>query len=144
MLGKVNGGNQFWELVSLITRILLIYKFSECSDYLLESFNGVKDVSSLFVVSRVFFDHVATLVERQSILKNLNREANAPNQIALWGLLATISLSPQGKQQVEAFGSVDQLCKDLAQKSTPDAYLYKLSLFSRLTSTKETSGKELT
>ena len=104
----------------------------------------MKDVSSLFVVSRVFFDHVATLVERHQILKNLNQAATAPNQTALWGLLATISLSPQGKQQVEAFGSVDQLCKDLAQKSTPDAYLYKLSLFSRLMSTKETSGKELT
>ena len=64
LLSRVESGDQFWELVSLITRILLIYKFSECSEFLLESFNALNDVSALFVVSRVFFDQVATLVER--------------------------------------------------------------------------------
>ena len=64
LLGHVNKGEQFWDLVSIITRILLIYKFSECSDYLLESFKATKDIGPLFVISRVFFDQVATLVER--------------------------------------------------------------------------------
>ena len=43
---------------------MLLYKFSECKDYLLESFNGTKDVASLFVLSRVFYDHASTLIER--------------------------------------------------------------------------------
>ena len=93
LLSRVESGDQFWELVSLITRILLIYKFSECSEYLLESFNALSDVSALFVVSRVFFDQVATLVERHQILKNLNLQDKGQNQVAVWGLLATISLS---------------------------------------------------
>ena len=72
LLGYVNCGDQFWDLVSLITHILLIYKFSECSEHLLESFNATKDISHLFVISRVYFDQTATLVERHQILKNLN------------------------------------------------------------------------
>ena len=87
----------FWSLVALITRILLIYKFSECSDYLLESFNSIKDVGPLFVVSRVYFDYVATQVERHQILKNLDKNASGVSQIVQWGLLATISLSKTGK-----------------------------------------------
>ena len=59
----------------MTTRILLIYKFSECSEYLLESFNATKEVGALFVVSRVYFDHVATLVERHKILLNLEKNA---------------------------------------------------------------------
>ena len=64
LLSKVCDGEVFWNLIALITRILLIYKFSECSDYFLESLNATKDVGALFVVSRVYFDHVATLVKR--------------------------------------------------------------------------------
>ena len=64
LLSKVSEGFMFWSLVALITRILLIYKFSECSEYLLDSLNATKEVGSLFVVSRVYFDYVATQVER--------------------------------------------------------------------------------
>ena len=98
LLARVGAGDQFWELVSLITRILLVYKFSECSEFLLESFNATKDVSSLFVISRVFFDQAATLVERHQILKSLKVTEESQNQVATWGLLATISLSPAGKK----------------------------------------------
>ena len=143
LLARVSAGDQFWELVSLITRILLVYKFSECSEYLLESFNATKDVSSLYVISRVFFDQAATLVERHQILKSLQVTDESQNQVAIWGLLATISLSPAGKKQVEEFGSVEQLCRDLDQKGQADAHLYKLSLISRLTSTKETADGQL-
>jgi hypothetical protein len=59
----------YWSLVALCTNIMLLYKFGECDTYLLDSFNGTKDIASLFVLARVFFDHASTLVERHLILK---------------------------------------------------------------------------
>ena len=44
---------------------------------------------------------------------------------------------------MEEFGSIEQLCKDLEQKGSADAHLYKLSLISRLISTKETTDGKL-
>ena len=54
----------FWSLLQLCTNILLLYKFGECETYLLDSFLATKDIASLFVLSRVFYDHASTLVER--------------------------------------------------------------------------------
>lgn len=65
-----NDSHLLWKLVQLTTNILLIYKFSDCKDYLIESFNATKDVASLFVLSRVFYDHASTLIERHQVLKN--------------------------------------------------------------------------
>ena len=55
----------FWKLLDLTTNILLLYKFnSECETDLIESFGASKDVASLFVLSRVFYDHAMTLITR--------------------------------------------------------------------------------
>lgn len=74
LLEKVNASQDdsglFWAYIEVTTSILLLYKFSECQDYLLESFNATNDVASLFVLSRVFYDHASTLVERHRVLKN--------------------------------------------------------------------------
>ena len=55
----------FWQLLDLTSNILLLYKFnSECETDLLESFGGSRDIASLFVLSRVFYDHAMTLITR--------------------------------------------------------------------------------
>ena len=60
--------NIFWSLIELATNILILYKFGECETDLLESFAAIKDVSSLFVLAKVFYDHTVTLVERHLVL----------------------------------------------------------------------------
>ena len=68
----------FWSLIELTTNILLLYKFGECETELLESFNATKDVSYLFVLARVFYDHAVTLVERHLVLRTA---LNSPETI---------------------------------------------------------------
>ena len=124
LLSKVSDGEMFWNLIAFITRVLLIYKFSDCSDYFLESLNATKDVGALFVVSRVYFDHIATLVERHQVLENLDNNATGIQQVVQWGLMATISLNKSGKAKVEEIGSLEELCKDLNLESSEDTHLY--------------------
>ena len=97
----------FWSLVALCTNIMLLYKFGECETYLHDSFMGTKDISSLFVYARVFFDHASTLVERQLILKNALTSPAVMQTSSFWGLLATISLSKDGKKAIEEIGSLE-------------------------------------
>jgi len=95
----------FWSLVNLMTSILLLYKFSECAQYLMDAFMGTRDVASLFVLSRVFYDHASTLVERHDVLKVCIQSGAHLEEPVFWGLLATISLSAEGKKAIKGIGS---------------------------------------
>ena len=97
----------FWSLVALCTNMMLLYKFGECETYLLDSFLGTKEIASLFVLARVFFDHASTLVERHLILKKALAAPDLMHTSSFWGLLATISLSKAGKKAIEEIGSLE-------------------------------------
>lgn len=72
-----------------------------------ESFLGTKDVASLFVLSRVFYDHAATLVERHQVLKASLKDSTTSSSPTFWGLMATISLSRDGKKAIKEIGSLE-------------------------------------
>lgn len=99
--GSEGDSNKFWSLIALCTDIMLLYKFGECETYLHDSFLGSKDIPSLFVLARVFFDHATTLVERHQILKNAIADPVVLQTASFWGLLATTSLSKDGRVAIE-------------------------------------------
>lgn len=137
--------NLFWSLVALTTDVLLLYKFGECETYLLDSFLATKDVCSLYVLARVFYDYASDLVERHQVLKSAINDSNVMHSPAFWGLLATISLSKAGKKAIEGIGSIEQLAYDLMDGDVSgqnDTYLFKLSLFSRLAAMKPIQSSE--
>ena len=97
----------FWTLIELVTSILLLYKFGECATELLDSFKPKKDVSSLFVLARVFYDNAVTLVERHLVLRTSLSSPDTLQSPSFWGLLATISLSKDGKKAIEGIGNME-------------------------------------
>ena len=121
MLGKISQleGHQFWDLVDLMTTVFLLYKYSECSEYLTDSFAACRDVGSLFALSRVFFDHAATLLTRNQVLKVL--AADVSDSVSLWGLLATITLCKEGAQIAKDYiGELEGFCSQLVDANSPD------------------------
>ena len=90
------------------------------------------------MLSRVFYDHAVTLIERHQVLRNSINNLEIVESPVFWGLLATISLSKDGKKAIEGIGSVEQLSVDLSENdsASEDVYLFKLSLFSRLAALK--------
>lgn len=142
--GSEGDSGQFWSLIALCTDIMLLYKFGDCETYLHDSFLGTKDIPSLFVLARVFFDHATTLVERHQILKKALTDPDVLKTASFWGLLATTSLSKDGRAAIEEIGSLKQLSTDLREATQSsaegtinhDIVLFKLSLFSRLAAMK--------